>query len=155
MRPAPTERVVLAHRRRQSFAFDKTYGLAKPALSATVSYTQADRKPQTLLVGKQRGDKPEFFAKLASEPAVFVIKKEVRDALAQNSLAYRPLQLWDHAPGEVVEVRVQQGGQSRQLRATSRCVTVSGPPDRERIDCPTVRRRDWHRLPGGSGLQGG
>ena len=65
---------------------DKAYGLAKPALSATVSFTTKDKKPQTLEVGKQRGDKPEFFAKLDSSPAVFVVKKELHDALDQNSL---------------------------------------------------------------------
>src|SRR5947208_1072514 len=51
---------------------EKVYGLEKSALTATVSFTTKDKKPQPLEIGKQRGDKPGFFAKLASSPAVFV-----------------------------------------------------------------------------------
>src|SRR6266851_5317105 len=95
---------------------DKVYGLAKPALSATVSFTTKDKKPQTLEVGKQRGDKPEFFAKLASSPAVFVIKKELRDALDQNSLAYRPRQFWKLSAEDISELHVQKEGQNEHLK---------------------------------------
>jgi hypothetical protein len=95
---------------------DKAYGLARPALSATVSFTTKDKKPQTLEVGKQRGDKPEIFAKLASSPAVFVIKKELRDALVQNSLAYRPKQLWHLQTEDIAELRLQKEGQNEHLK---------------------------------------
>jgi hypothetical protein len=95
---------------------DKAYGLAKPALSATVSFTTKDKKPQTLELGKQRADKPEFFAKLASSPAVFVIKKELRDALDQNSLAYRPKQLWKLQSEDIAELRLQKDGQNEHLK---------------------------------------
>ncbi len=95
---------------------DKAYGLAKPALSATVNFTTKDKKPQTLEVGKQRGDKPEFFAKLDSSPAVFVVKKELHDALDQNSLAYRPKQLWNLRTEEISELRLQKEGQNEHLQ---------------------------------------
>jgi hypothetical protein len=95
---------------------DKVYGLEKPALSAMVSFTTKDKKPQTLEVGKQRGDKPEFFAKLASAPAVFVVKKELRDALEQNSLTYRPKQLWNLQTEEISELRLQKEGQNEHLQ---------------------------------------
>jgi hypothetical protein len=95
---------------------DKVYGLGQPGLSATVSFTTKDKKPQTLEVGKQRGDKPEFFAKLASSPAVFVIKKELRDALDQNSLAYRPKQLWKLSAEDISELHVQKEGQNEHLK---------------------------------------
>lgn len=95
---------------------DKIYGLGKPALSATASFTTKDKKPQTLEVGKQRGDKAEFFAKLASSPAVFVVKKELRDALDQNSLAYRPKQLWNLQTEEISELRLEKEGQNEHLQ---------------------------------------
>ena len=48
----------------------------------------------TGVVGKQRAGKEEYFAKLASAPAVFVLKKETHDILNKDSFAYRPLNLW-------------------------------------------------------------
>jgi hypothetical protein len=95
---------------------DKLYGLAKPEVSATVSFTTKDKKPQTLEIGKQRGDKPEFFAKLDSSPAVFVVKKELHDALEQNSLAYRPKQLWNIKADDITELHLQKEGQNEQLK---------------------------------------
>jgi hypothetical protein len=89
------------------------YGLAKDALSATLTFDEASKKPaQTLLVGKALPEKPgEFYAKLASGPSVFAVKKETRDALDQGALAYRPLQLWQVAADDVTGLRVKQGGQ--------------------------------------------
>src|SRR5207245_5815675 len=69
---------------------ESKYGLGKtPAVTATLSFTDKKKKPETLLLGKARAGKPEYYAKLASAPAVFVIKKEIHDALDQGSLAYR------------------------------------------------------------------
>jgi hypothetical protein len=88
------------------------YGLGKPALSATLTFTEAAKKPaQALLLGKQRGTKPEYFAKLADATSVFVVKKDIRDTLDQGSLAYRPLQFPTLAADEVKELRVQKEGQ--------------------------------------------
>jgi hypothetical protein len=89
------------------------YGLAKDALSASVTFDEASKKPaQTLLVGKALPEKPgEFYAKLASRPSVFAVKKDVRDALDQGALAYRPLQLWQVAADDVTGLRVKQAGQ--------------------------------------------
>jgi hypothetical protein len=95
---------------------EKLYGLAKPEVSASVSFTTKDKKPQTLEVGKQHGDKPEFFAKLASSPAVFVVKKDLRDALDQSSLAYRPKQLWNIKAEDIAELHLQKEGQNEQLK---------------------------------------
>ncbi|HEV2948622.1 MAG TPA: DUF4340 domain-containing protein [Gemmataceae bacterium] len=95
---------------------ERLYGLAKPEVSATVSFTTKDKKPQTLEVGKQRGDKLEFFAKLASSPAIFVVKKELRDALDQSSLAYRPKQLWNIKAEDIAELHLQKEGQNEQLK---------------------------------------
>jgi hypothetical protein len=109
---------------------DKLYGLAKPALSATVTYTK-DNKPesQTLQIGKQREGKPEYFAKLASAGNVFVVKKELRDALEQNSLAYRPQQLWQLAAVDLTAVRVDKAGADYRLSRDGTTWKISGPFD--------------------------
>jgi len=87
---------------------DKLYGLAKPALSVTLQ-PGGDAKPMTLQVGKQREGKPEFFARLAGVPRVFVIGKPVRDQLDQPSLALRPTQLWQLSPGEIAAIKIKKG----------------------------------------------
>src|SRR5262249_8319762 len=95
---------------------EKVYGLDKPQISATVGFTTKDKKPQTLEVGKQRGDQPEFFAKLASSPAIFAIKKDLRDALDQTSLTYRPKQLWNIKADDIAELHLQKEGQNEHLK---------------------------------------
>jgi hypothetical protein len=94
---------------------EKVYGLAKPALTATLTFTKSDQKPRKLLVGKPRGDK-EYFAKLDGAPGVFVIKKDVHDALAKSSLAFLPLQLWQLPPTEIAELRFQRGDDAYRLK---------------------------------------
>jgi hypothetical protein len=95
---------------------ENVYGLSKPSVSATVTFSKADKPTQTLLVGKQRGDKPEYFAKLASAPSVFVVSKPFYDDLNQGSLAYRPLQLWQLQAGDVTDVRSQKDGKGFHLK---------------------------------------
>jgi hypothetical protein len=84
------------------------YGLDKPALTAVLTFTDKDKPARTLQVGKQRGDKAEFFARLASEPDVFVIKKELRDDLDRDSLVYRPRQLWQWPESDLVQLKFQR-----------------------------------------------
>jgi hypothetical protein len=89
---------------------DKKYGLAKPALSATITFDEKEKKPaKTLVVGKQREGKTDYYAKLADGPAVFAIAKTVHDDLARDSLAYRPRDLWRVPVEDVTAVRVQRG----------------------------------------------
>lgn len=87
---------------------EKKYGLAKPSLSAKLSFTDKDKPAQTLLIGKQVASKPEYYAKLEGAPAVFVVKKEIHDTLDQSSLAFRPTQLWQLQAEEIGELRVQR-----------------------------------------------
>jgi hypothetical protein len=89
---------------------DKLYGLAKPSLSITARFADKNKPAQTLLVGKQREGKPDYFAKLASAPGVFVIRKDSHDALDKGSLAFRPLQLWQVLSTDVASLRVQKEG---------------------------------------------
>lgn len=89
---------------------EKAYGLDKPALTAALTFTDKKKPAETLLIGKQREKKPEYFARLADKdkPAVFVVKKEIRDALDQDSLAFRPTQLWQLQSDDIAAVRVQR-----------------------------------------------
>jgi hypothetical protein len=90
---------------------DKLYGLGKPALSITVHFRPDAKKPdQTLLVGKEREGKGEYFAKLAGSDSVFAVRKDIHDTLDQGSLAYRPLQLPPLQAQDITEVRVQKEG---------------------------------------------
>jgi hypothetical protein len=95
---------------------EKAYGLGKPALSATFTFTKADKPAQTILIGKQRGDKPEYFAKLASDPGIFVVRKDTRDAVDKDSLAYRKLHPWQLDAVDVAEIRHRQNDQEYQLK---------------------------------------
>jgi hypothetical protein len=95
---------------------ENQYGLGKPALSATLTFTKKDKPAQTLLIGKQRGDKQEYFAKLASDPGIFVVRKDARDAVDQGSLAYRRLHPWQLNAVDVAEIRHRKGDQEYQLK---------------------------------------
>lgn len=87
-------------------------GLDKPAVSASVAFAGLGKPSQTLLIGKQRENKPEYFAKLAGGTSIFVVKKETRDAIDKSSLDYRPTQLWTITPDELVALKIDrdQGG---------------------------------------------
>jgi hypothetical protein len=98
------------------------YGLGKPSLSAQLAFTDAKKPTQTLLIGKQRESKPEYFAKLESATPIFIIKKDIHDALEQDSLAYRPPQLWHLQADEIKELRVRKEVQKGD--GTSR---ITGP----------------------------
>src|SRR5262249_38386690 len=108
---------------------DKLYGLASPTVTATLSFTKEDHKPQTLLIGKQRGDKAEYFAKLASAPAVFAVKKDIRDALEQSSLGLRPLQLWQLGADVSGGLGVQKEGQEYRLKRDERNWKIVEPSE--------------------------
>jgi hypothetical protein len=101
-------------------ALDRLYGLAKPAISATMIFTDAKKPAQTLQIGKRRESKPEYFAKLTSAPGVFVVKKELRDALDQDSLALRPLQLWQMADQDIREVKITLARSASENATTTR-----------------------------------
>jgi hypothetical protein len=91
----------------------ETYGLAKDALAAKLTFNADSKKPaQTLLIGKAVPDKPnQFYARLEPGTSVFAVTKELRDSLDQGALSYRPLQLWKAAPDDVTGLRVRQAGQ--------------------------------------------
>jgi hypothetical protein len=106
---------------------DQSYGLAQPALTAKTTFTDAKKPSQTLLVGKQRPGKQEYFAKLDSGPAVFTIKKESYETLSQASLAYRPLQLWQLSAEDIKELRLRKAGPEYSLKRDGQNWKIAGP----------------------------
>jgi hypothetical protein len=106
---------------------DKQYGLVQPALSATVTFADSKKAPQTLLVGSSRNDNAEYYARLASSPAVFVIKKEIHDTLDQESLAYRRQQLWQVAEANIQGIRLLKEGAEYGLQREAKTWQIAGP----------------------------
>jgi hypothetical protein len=112
------------------------YGLAKPMSSIQLTFTDANKPAQVLLLGKQRPGRDDYFAKLASAPGVFAVKKEIRDELERDSLAYRPQQLWRVPAEDVAELRVRKDEQEYRLKKDAANWKISGP-----FDAPAVADR--------------
>lgn len=135
---------------------DKEYGLAKPALTATLTFTEKDKKPTTLQVGNKRPDKDEWFAKLADAPAVFVVNKEIHDALDRSSLAYRPQDLWKVSEGDIARLKIERqqepaytlakGGEQWKISGPFDAPASSGPVDTmlTNLFAPRVERYEAH-----------
>jgi hypothetical protein len=108
---------------------EKVYGLEKPALSITAVFSDANKPAQTLLVGQKRAGKDDYYARLASEPAVFLVSKETHTTLDKDSLAYRSLELWQLQPEDITELRIQKTGPEYRLDRTGETWKLSGPFD--------------------------
>ncbi|HLW68112.1 MAG TPA: DUF4340 domain-containing protein, partial [Gemmataceae bacterium] len=105
----------------------KNAGLDMPSITATVTLADAAKAPVTLLIGKQRETKPEYFAKLADGVSIFVIRKEVRDKIDQSSLDFRPLQLWQLTADAISDVKIQRGNDKYELKKDGADWKISGP----------------------------
>lgn len=104
------------------------FGLDKPAFTAALTFT--DNLPaKTLQVGKAREGKPEWYAKLADSPAVFIVRTALRDALDQPAVAYRPLSLWGEDAAKIDAVDVTRGGEPYALAIKDGEWKLSGPFD--------------------------
>lgn len=104
-------------------------GLDKPAVTVTVTYTDASRKPQTLLIGKERDGKGEYFAKLADSAGIFALKKETRDTIDVSSLDYRPTQLWTATGDAVNSVKISRPDGKYELKKEGFDWKIQGPFD--------------------------
>jgi hypothetical protein len=108
------------------------YGLGKPALVVRLEFTDKAKPAQTLQVGKARGIKPGYFARLAGAPdktaPVFVIPNDVHTSLDRDALAYRPGQLWQVPADDVTAVRIQRGKEEDYtLRRDGAGWKITGP----------------------------
>lgn len=113
---------------------EKQYGLGASAIAATLTFTDKAKPPRTVLVGKSRGMKPGFFAKLADAPAVFVVGNETQGLLDRDVLALLPLQLWQLPPADMAAIGVQKEGQAAYQIATKEGdYRIAGP-----FDAPVV-----------------
>jgi hypothetical protein len=106
---------------------DKIYGLAKPDVTAKVVFADEKKPAETLLLGKQRPGKEDYYARLESSPAVFVVKKDTREALDKGSLAYRVTQLWRVPENQVSNIRIQKEGSDYQLKRDGEAWKIAGP----------------------------
>jgi hypothetical protein len=104
----------------------KVYGLAKPALSATLHFKDAKKPAQVLSIGKQRDGKAEYYARIDKGP-VFTVRKDLRDDLDRTSLSYRPLQLWQLDPDTITELTLQGESAPFTLKRDGKEWKVSGP----------------------------
>src|SRR5262249_3786095 len=55
------------------------------------------------------------------------VKKDIHDALNQDSLTYRPQQLWQLKPEDIKELRIQKGGQEYHLKHDAAAWKITGP----------------------------
>ncbi len=103
------------------------YGLGKPPLKVRIEF--ADKKPaKEVLIGKPRGGKGGYFARLADGGPVFAITDDLHKQLARDSLSYRPQTLWQLIPEEIESLSVQKAGQKEyKLTRTDKEWKISGP----------------------------
>jgi hypothetical protein len=108
-----------------------TYGLDKPALAVPLELTDKTQPARTLEIGKPRSGKGGYFARLTDtgnkNPPVFVLAKEVHEALDRDSLAYGPAQLWQVPPDEVTAVRIRRDKDEYRLVRNGSGWKVTGP----------------------------
>jgi hypothetical protein len=93
---------------------DTTYGFAKSELRATLHFKDEKNKPRTLVIGDTRTGKDDSYAKI-DDGQIFVVKKDIREALDRPSLAYRPLQIIDVAEDTVQALKVRKDGKEYSL----------------------------------------
>jgi hypothetical protein len=107
------------------------YGLGNPGLAVRLEFTDQAKSARTLEIGKARSDKGGYFARLA-DPAdkttpVFVVGKEVHEALDRDSLAYRQGHLWQLAADDVTGLRIRRDKQEYRLARDGSQWKISGP----------------------------
>ncbi|MCI0741208.1 MAG: DUF4340 domain-containing protein [Gemmataceae bacterium] len=107
---------------------DKLYGLGKPAVKVQLTFADAKKAPHTLAIGNKRGDKQEFFARLDSGP-VIVVRKDLRDDLDREALAYLPLQIVPGAFGKIKQINVHKDDKDYRLTLDKKEWKLSGPFD--------------------------
>jgi hypothetical protein len=105
---------------------DKVYGLAKPAATVKVAFTDKKKAEQVVELGKKRDGKEEYYARIRGDNAVFTVKKDVYETLTRDSLSLRSAELWKLAPDEIAEVRIRRG-EEYDLKREGEAWKLSGP----------------------------
>jgi hypothetical protein len=104
-------------------------GLDKPVMTATVSFTDPAKAPETISVGKQREGKPDYFAKLSTGTSIFAVRKDVRDKFEQKSLDFRPTHLWTLTPNEITGLKLTRTDGSYEIKKDGFEWKIAGPFD--------------------------
>jgi hypothetical protein len=104
------------------------YGLGKPPLTVRIEFTDKNKPAQVLHVGKERGGKGGYFARVAEGGPVFAINAELHKQLVRDSLSYRPQKLWQMIPEEIESLSVRKAGQKEYVLTRSDTNwKISGP----------------------------
>jgi hypothetical protein len=111
---------------------ESQYGLGKPALLVRIEFRDKSKPAQVLQVGKSRGGKNGYFARMADAAdkasPVFAVNSDIHNELARDALTYRPPQLWNVPPEEIVSVRIHKAGQKEYaLTRAANTWKISGP----------------------------
>jgi hypothetical protein len=94
---------------------ESKYGLGPSGIHVKMTPAKKDQQAVSLVIGKPRQDRPEYYARLDSSPAVFTIKKDLRELVDQGALAFRPQELWQLVPSEITEIARDHEGVHERL----------------------------------------
>jgi hypothetical protein len=109
---------------------ESQYGLGKPPITVRIEFTDKKKPAKEVHVGKARGGKGGYFARVADGGPVFAINDELHKQLTRDSLSYRPQALWQLLPEEIETVRVHKAGQKEYvLTRAENNWKISGPFD--------------------------
>ncbi len=104
------------------------YGLGKPSITVRIEFTDKKKPAKEVHVGKARGGKSGYFARVADGGPVFAINEELHKQLTRDSLSYRPQTLWQLLPEEIESLRVHKAGQKEYtLTRSDKEWKISGP----------------------------
>jgi hypothetical protein len=104
------------------------YGLGKPPLTVRIEFTDKNKPAKTVQIGKARGGKGGYFARVADGGPIFAINEELHKQLTRDSLSYRPQTLWQLLPEEIDWLRVRKAGQKEYvLTRSDNNWKISGP----------------------------
>jgi hypothetical protein len=94
---------------------ESKYGLGPTGIHVKMTPAKKEQQAVSLVIGKPRQDRPEYYAKLDSSPAVFTIKKDLHELVDQGALAFRPQELWTLVPSEITEIARDHEGVHERL----------------------------------------
>lgn len=103
------------------------FGLVEPALVVEIGLAGKDTKPRKLSVGKTRGEKPGYFARLDGNGPVFAVGNETVQNLQQDSLAYLPMDFWKLLPEEIASWSVERQGKLFTLERKENVWKITKP----------------------------
>jgi hypothetical protein len=104
------------------------YGLGKAPLTVRIEFTDKKKPAKEVRVGKTRGGKGGYFARVGDGGPVFAIKDELYKQLTRDSLSYRPQRLWQLIPEEIESLRIGRAGQKEYvLTRSEKDWKISGP----------------------------